>query len=301
MAGDWKSFLRFNRAERYGALALGTFLVLLLAVRVALPYFVHPPEINKAELALLNEKYAKWKAENATVDKDGSYWRRAEPAVEVVLAPFDPNTIDSMGIRRLGLPGYVARSWINWRDNYGKVFYSAEEVSEIRALKEADFERIKPFIRISAVRPERKPWGSRFEKYVPPAFVDITTADTTLLDRAIPGVGPYIARRIIEKRDALGGYLSIDQVLEGLRLPDSTAQNLRTKLRIFPEKVRKLSLNKASFEQLKKHPYVGEKMAKNILDFREALGKYESVEQLRQVPLMNGEIFRKIAPYFTVD
>lgn len=301
MAADWKSFFRFNRAERYGALALGIGLVGLLAVRVALPYFVHPPETDKAELARLNAKYEAWLAENATVEKDGSYWRKPEPTVEVVLAPFDPNTIDSMGIRRLGLPGFVARSWLNWRDKYGKVFYSAEEVGEIRALKAEDFNRIKPFIRISAVRPERKPYGSRFEKYVPPEFVDITTADTTLLDRAIPGVGPYIARRIIEKRDALGGYLSIEQVLEGLRLPDSTAQNLRKKLRIFPEKIRKLSLNRSSFEQLKKHPYIGEKMAKNILDFREALGKYESVEQLRQVPLMNGEIFRKIAPYFTVD
>ncbi len=301
MSGDWKDFFRFNRTDRYGILFLGVLLLGLLAVRLSLPYFVQPPEPDKAQLALLNEKYTAWKAENATVDKDIPYWRKSEPAVEVVLTPFDPNTIDSVGIRRLGLPGYVARSWINWRDNYGKVFYSAEEVGEIRALKAADFERIKPFIRISAVRPERKPYGSRFEKYVPPAFVDITTADTTLLDRAIPGVGPYLARRIIEKRDALGGYLNIEQVLEGLRLPDSTAQNLRKKLRIFPEKVRKLSLNRSSFEQLKRHPYVGEKMAKNILDFREALGKYESVEQLRQAPLMNGEIYRKIAPYFTVD
>ncbi len=298
MSPDWKSFFRFNRAERYGVLLLGSVLVILLAVKIVLPYFVHPPETDKAQLAKLNAQYEAWKEENATFEEGQPYWRKPEPAVEMVLAPFDPNTIDSMGIRRLGIPGYVARSWLNWRDKYGKVFYTPEEVSEIRSLKPEDFNRIRPFIRISATRPERKPFESRFEKYVPPAFVDIDKADTFLLDRAISGVGAYTARRIIEKRDALGGYLNIEQVLEGLRLPDSTAQNLRQKLRIDPTKIRKLSLNRCTFEQLKRHPYIGEKIAKNILDFREALGGYGNVEQLRQVPLMNGELFRKIAPYF---
>lgn len=295
----YKRFFRFNRPERYGVLVLGMVILVLLMIRLAIPVFVHPPRPDIRQLAQLNHAYERWLQTQAATAPENGFWRsRNEPAVEMVLAPFDPNTVDSMGIRRLGLPGYVARSWINWRDRYGKVFYSADEVREIRALKLEDFERIRPYIRISAVRPAFKPYGSRFETYIPPAFVDIATADTTLLDRAIPGVGPYIARRIIEKRDALGGYLNIEQVLEGLRIPDSTAQNLRQKLRIVPDKIRKLSLNKASFEQLKRHPYIGEKMAKNILDFREALGGYQDVSQLKQVPLMNGDSYRKLAAYF---
>jgi DNA uptake protein ComE-like DNA-binding protein len=35
--------------------------------------------------------------------------------------------------------------------------------------------------------------------------------------------------------------------------------------------------------------------------FRDALGRFTSIEQLRQVPLMNEDLFRKIAPYFLVD
>ena len=73
---------------------------------------------------------------------------------------------------------------------------------------------------------------------------------------------------------------------------------LKDKLLIKAEQVKRLSLNQSSFEQLKTHPYIGEKTAKNILLYREGLGKFEKVEQLRQVPLMNEEIYRKIAPYF---
>jgi DNA uptake protein ComE-like DNA-binding protein len=42
-------------------------------------------------------------------------------------------------------------------------------------------------------------------------------------------------------------------------------------------------------------------MAKNILLLRKGLNKYENIGQLRQVPLMNEEKYRKIAAYCTID
>ena len=76
---------------------------------------------------------------------------------------------------------------------------------------------------------------------------------------------------------------------------------LSQRLRIAPESVRKLSLNSAGLEELSSHPYIGEKMANNILLYRQGLGRFHDIAQLRQVPLMNEEIYRKIAPYFELD
>jgi DNA uptake protein ComE-like DNA-binding protein len=86
--------------------------------------------------------------------------------------------------------------------------------------------------------------------------------------------------------------------MEVYRFSDTVFKMMKEKLVIKMEQVHKLSLNQSTFEQLKAHPYIGEKTAKNILLLREGLGKFEKVEQLRQVPLMNEEIYRKIAPYF---
>ena len=87
-----------------------------------------------------------------------------------------------------------------------------------------------------------------------------------------------------------------------MRLPDSTVAALREKVKIDAGVVRKISVNTATLAQLSAHPYIGEKIAKGILQLREGYGgKYTSIEQLRQAPLMTEEIYRKIAPYLLVD
>ncbi|MBS1783775.1 MAG: helix-hairpin-helix domain-containing protein, partial [Bacteroidetes bacterium] len=62
-----------------------------------------------------------------------------------------------------------------------------------------------------------------------------------------------------------------------------------------------IRLNTATLHELKSHPYIGEKMAQHIILYRDGLGHYTEIEQLRQVPLMNEEIYRKIAPYFVLE
>ncbi len=295
---------RFNRAERYGAVALAVVTSLFLLVKATMAWWVPPPGGAPAEEQQLAARWEAFRKAHGSTDTGrhrAHRWDEEEgPAIPVVLAPFDPNTIDSTGIRRLGLSARVAKSWLRWRDAYGKKFYDAEDLKPMYNLAPEDWTRIAPYVRSSLQRPARYA-ADRYERYEVPAFVSINTADTTLLDRAVRGIGPYLARRIIGRRDALGGYYTLEQVTEGLRIPDSTVAALREKLRFEPEKVRRLSLNGATPEQLKAHPYIGEKTAANILLFRGAIKQFESVEQLRQVPLMTGETFRKIAPYFKVD
>jgi len=99
----------------------------------------------------------------------------------------------------------------------------------------------------------------------------------------------------------LGGYLKHEQLLEVYKFNDTTFAMLRQKLFIRPEAIKKININTSTVEQLQAHPYIGEKMAKNILLLRNGMKRFENIQQLRQVPLMNEEIYRKIAPYLVVD
>lgn len=199
------------------------------------------------------------------------------------------------------MPIRAVRSLLNWR-SHNKHFYKPEDLKPLYNLPEDVYARLAPYIRIEGNRPYASQTSFASTNSFPaiPSIIDLNTADSATLDRGVPGIGATLAHKIVQRRIALGGFIRHEQLLEVYKFPDSTFQNMKGKLRINPTAVKKMDLNSATLAQLSAHPYIGEKTAKNILLFKEGVKRYESIEQLRQVPLMNEEIYRKIAPYFSV-
>ncbi len=213
---------------------------------------------------------------------------------------FDPNRLDSQGFIRLGLSPKTTRYLLNWR-NKGKKFYEKKDLKPLYSLSEEQYNRLAPFISIDTANLARKKWNSPFPPKEPiPEHINLNTTDSAMLVR-LPGIGTVLAHKIIERRRVLGGFLKHEQLLEIYRFPDSTYQYFKEKLIINPIEITKIKLNTCGEEQLAQHPYIGASLAKNILLLRKGLNKYENIGQLRQVPLMNEEKYRKIAPYCTID
>jgi len=61
-----------------------------------------------------------------------------------------------------------------------------------------------------------------------------------------------------------------------------------------------LNLNTCTYEELLSVEGIGESKASLILEYREYLGGYTSVEQLKDIKGIGDGIYEKIAPYFTV-
>lgn len=284
------SFFSFSRLERMGIFALLSLIGMLFVAWRGMQYFVHPDFSDAEEQRLLTL----WK------DYQARHMALPETSPAVTLSPFDPNTIDSIGMLRLGLAPRVAKGWLNWR-RHGKKFYAAEDLKPLYNLSPEDYQRLEPYIVISLERPGAYPRFDQDRRYAPlPATINLNTADSALLVR-LNGIGPVLAHRIVEKRALLGGFISHKQLLELYPFPDSTFHMLCDKLEIRPEDIRKIPVNTAGIETLQRHPYIGEKTARNILQYREGLRRFENIEQLRQVPLMNEEIYRRIAPYLVID
>ena len=51
---------------------------------------------------------------------------------------------------------------------------------------------------------------------------------------ALPGVGPATARRLLEARDALGGFCSLDELRAAGRIPSSSWEGVRPRVRLVP-------------------------------------------------------------------
>ncbi len=295
----FKEYTHFSKVERMGLTTMISLIFLLFVAWQTIPYCYAAPEEDAAEnkqLAIAWESYKKTHLKSGEPIDDAT-----SSNIQVQLKTFDPNTLDSVGFLQLGLSPKVVKGLINWR-RHGKKFYKKEDLKPLYNLSEADYARLEPYISISVSKAyELHHYSNCYAKLPPlPATLDLNTTDSATIVR-LNGIGPTLAHKIIMRRNALGGFLKHEQLLEVYKFDDTTFAMLRQKLVIRPEAIRKISINTATLEQLQAHPYLGEKMAKNILLLRNGLKRYENIRQLRQVPLMNEEIYRKIAPYLVID
>jgi DNA uptake protein ComE-like DNA-binding protein len=125
--------------------------------------------------------------------------------------------------------------------------------------------------------------------------VDINRADSAQLD-ALPGIGPFVARQIIQYREKLGGFIDTTQLREvrGLR-----EENLRLAMPhlMITSTVRPLSLSNASQQELAMHPYIGSSLAAFIVSYRMRHGGFTSVDELRASFQVDEARLHKLRPY----
>lgn len=64
--------------------------------------------------------------------------------------------------------------------------------------------------------------------------------------------------------------------------------------------VGKVNINTASVEQLSELPGIGGKTAERIVQKREELGKFKTIEDLKQVKGIGDKKFEKLKPHITI-
>lgn len=226
----------------------------------------------------------------------------AEPpkakALKFNLFVFNPNHLDDDGWKRLGLSDRQIRSIRNYQAKGGK-FYTKKDVSKLYCLSAKDFARLEPYI---VIPDSRKPVDSirrerfHYQDKKLDAIVEINSADSALLT-TIRGIGPAFARRIVKYRERLGGFVSKSQLLEVYGMDSARFLMLEPRIAVDTSRIRKLNLNKASFKDLLRHPYLEFYIVKAICNERETRHGFDHPSDLLSVKLMYKELYMKIEPY----
>ena len=129
---------------------------------------------------------------------------------------------------------------------------------------------------------------------------DLNTADTLALMQ-LRGIGQRRAARIVELREKLGGFISATQLADvwGLdpALIDSVAKYGYVAADFHP---RPLTINSATIEELKAHPYVGPRLARIIAAYRDQHGPFAKPEDLRQIRVLEEATYQKLVPYLAM-
>lgn len=216
----------------------------------------------------------------------GGYYRQ-NVSRQVERFPFDPNTADSTQLLRLGLRPWQVRNIYRYRDA-GGVYRQPSDFARLYGLTQKEYRELKPYIRIAPdYQPAADRYGtsrSSFRDSLKPHYpaklqftetVDLNAADTTLLMR-VPGIGRYFAREIASYRQRLGGFYSIDQLLEIEEFPEKALPYF-----VVHETTTKIAVNRLTLNQLKRHPYINYYQAKAIVDYRRLRGPLKSLDDLR--------------------
>lgn len=307
-------YLHLPKKQRNGTLALLLLVVGISLLPFVFPFFIKPITTDTAsfekEIATLKIK----QADSSATDQRAAFNDDRSPLYEPAdrkfagketwkgtLFYFNPNTLDEAGWKKLGVREKTITTIQKYISKGGK-FYKPEDLEKIWGLSAADKERLIPFVQIEKTSVAANYPPNNYSKPVvekstySPQLIDINTADTSALI-ALPGIGSKLSQRIISFRDKLGGFYKIEQVSETFGLPDSTFQKIKPRLQIGNPVVKQLSINSASADELKLHPYVRYPIANAIVQYRSQHGNYAALSDLKKIMLITDDVYNKILPY----
>lgn len=319
MQSRWRAFVKdyltFSKKERNGI-----FITIFLSVLIyTIPRF-WPVSKTHIEKDAFQKELAQLKISIDTSHKLFAYQRDDETpdyyrpkhydnykTNEGELFAFDPNTLDAAGWKRLG----VREKTIHTIQNFvakGYKFRQPDDIRKIYGLRTQEADRLVSYVRIAEKETSAKT-SLQNHSYTAPAkkpeenfrtrIIEINTADTSDFI-ALPGIGSKLAARIVNFREKLGGFNSVNQMGETYGIPDSTFQKIKVRLQCANASIRKININTADANELKVHPYIKWNIANAIVNFRAQHGTYKSIEDLRKIEIIPDELFNKIAPYLVL-
>ena len=210
-------------------------------------------------------------------------------AAEHEVFGFDPNTVNPEAMKKLGFDEKTIKTIENFRSKGGH-FYKKEDLLKIYGLKAEFYQELEPFIEIVQPKIESNSIKSNSEqmqvsapkaKEKPKLKVNAAVIEDWV---ELPGIGPATATKIINYRNKLGGFYSIEQIAKTPKLPDSVFRKLVPLVTLDPF-VPPIKINQVTIETLLKHPEFDMQTATKIINYRNKNGQIKDMNDINQMGL----------------
>jgi competence protein ComEA len=306
MQSPKNSLFQFTRRERRALAVLAAIIALLSCWHFAAASFAELPPYNYAA-------FDKLMVANTAADDDTAEVMPQETMYELAGEKsiyhrkekfyFDPNNLPEDKWVRLGLSPAQARSVKKFEAAGGKFRYR-QDVKKLIVVSPELYIELEPYI---ALPDEKQPGeitvasNSGGAPLLPrtPQIIELNAADTLALVK-LEGIGPVFARRIVAYRQKLGGFHSSGQLLEVFGFDQERLDLVASRIKTDSTYIRKINVNTAGADELRRHPYFTPVLAKALVNYRNAHGPFKSLPDVMRCQLFSPELYRKLVPYLTL-
>lgn len=244
-------------------------------------------------------------------------WKKtySRDTIAIRMQMFDPNTADSVTLVHLGFKPWQAKNLLKYRAKGGR-YKVPEDLKKLYGMTDSMYQVLQPYICIVRAEPDSLRVDSltkdsverdttcydsipKWQSVKKDTILNLRTADTTEL-KMIRGIGSYRARQIVRYREALGGFVRVEQLKE-VKGMETMADSVLKHFVLDSANVKRLDVNDIGVRQLSRHPYLRFEDAKAIYEFRRKHIILDSLEQLYELEDLSEETIKKIAPYLNFD
>jgi DNA uptake protein ComE-like DNA-binding protein len=292
-----REFLHFSRTEQKGIIVLASLTFLVIGIRIWIRLdsevtFHIPPN----ELIALQEMIKQMDQEDSVRvhEQNYSYEKKSEL---IINHSIDPNNMKENDWVKIGFSKKEASSIVKFQKKSGG-FKFKEDLKKLYCMSDERFLSLEPFLNLPAKNNKTEQTSKNTKRQI--AIIELNRCDSIALI-SLRGIGPGWARRIIKRRNQLGGFYCLEQLLEMKGFNDTLLNALRMQVKVDTSLIQKLNINQLSLEDLQKHPYCWYGVGKSIVNYRLQHGPFRTLEGLKKIYTLRPEIYEKLVHYVKLE
>lgn len=284
-----QDYFTFSRNERKG-ITLLLVIVFLLAIANKVIFYFETPARMDADL--LNAEFNQQESTHRTIEKTGSLFR------------FNPNTIDQKSLDTLSLPEGIKRNLMKFREKGGR-YYSAQDFRKMYGVTDSIFSLVEPLLVFETKASRLVPVKTSAELFI----FDPNTADDAAFHRLgfsekqIQTIRNYQGKGGVFRKQA--DFFKIYGISESQKTALAEYIVIEEKPGSFQRENEKpnmlIEINGTDSIKLKRLPGIGDKLSKRIVKYRDVLGGFYTLTQLKEVYGLREETIRRIETMLVID
>lgn len=286
---------------------IGSLILVLIFVIIHIYNFLLYPVIFKNHATYsISDLYIHYCDSVFLTNKHNSLIVKANIEDTVVYHSFDPNLVDSSKLARFNLPQKLVSNWINYRIKGGR-FYKCADLEKIYGMRPEILDSLMIYCHLTKTpepgrfitsNPRENHSGKYTRENIRIEMVNINTDDSLAFKR-LKGIGPVLSKRIIKYRNRLGGFHDLAQLTEVYGVEDSVLSINKSMLTV-QGPLDKININECGFKELIRHYYFDKPTTNAILKYRKQHGIFDSIQQVKNIRIINDSIYNRIIPYLEI-
>lgn len=287
----WKHYIQHLKIQYSTRQWIGIFTLFALLILSLFTYqtlqntAVAPMQIDTLKMQQIDREIIQLRAEKLKKIEEQKY--------------FNPNYISEKKAFFINLQPDEWQRLKTYRDK-GLFINSVEEFQQITKVSDAWMAQQAKYFKFPDWV-KQKEQKQRYTTTPKPSFStnDINKITAQELQK-INGIGEKLAQRIIDERTKCNGFIAMSQVEYIEYLSPNAIKELKKHFKVYPQKIKKININRASIEEIATLPYLNKYSARKVVIERSKRNEPiqpQDIEQIFDLPKGKIQIIKNYIDY----